>query len=190
MRSLKHEEGEELVAIARRALYERIFCETSQALSPPVHPILLESAGAFVTLKKHRSLRGCIGRLFPEEPLFRVVSDCAISAALNDPRFDPVTADELDLLHIDVSVLGEMVTIQSDDEIQVGKHGLFIRKDGLQGLLLPQVAVEMSLDRFGFLELTCRKAGLPRNAWKEDAVIEVFTADIFCSDPNECHASA
>lgn len=190
MRSLKPEEGEELLTIAREALRQRVLSGKAGELQSPVHPILVEPSGAFVTLKKSGSLRGCIGHLFPEEPLYIVVSECAIAAALRDPRFSPVTVDELESLHIDVSVLGDMLTIQSPDEIQVGRHGLFIRKEGFQGLLLPQVAVEMGLDRSRFLELTCRKAGLPRDAWKENAVIEIFTADVYCSDPKECHASA
>ncbi len=189
MRSLKHEEAEELLAIARDALCERLLSATIRDAAP-VHAILLEPAGAFVTLKKDGLLRGCMGRLSPNEALSRVVSDCAIAAALRDPRFEPVTVDELGLLHIDVSVLGEMRAIQSFEEIEVGKHGLIIRKGGFQGLLLPQVATEMRLDCKRFLELTCRKAGLPSGAWKENAVIEVFTADVYCSNPDQCHASA
>jgi AmmeMemoRadiSam system protein A len=189
MRSLKHEEAEELLAIAMDALHRRLRSTTVRDAAP-VHPILLEPAGAFVTLKKDGLLRGCMGRLLPNEPLFRVVSDCAVAAALRDPRFDPITADELSMLHIDVSVLGEMRMVQSPDEVEVGKHGLVVRKGGFQGLLLPQVATEMQLDRNRFLELTCRKAGLPSDAWRQDAIIEVFTADVYCSNPDQCHASA
>jgi len=189
MRSLKPDEAEELLVIARDALYQQVL-STSVRYEFPVHAILLEPAGAFVTLKKDGLLRGCMGRLLPNEPLFRVVSDCAVAAGLRDPRFEPVTADELGLLHIDVSVLGELQAIQSPDDVEIGKHGLVIRKGIFHGLLLPQVATEMRLDRERFLELTCRKAGLPSDAWKDGAVIEVFTADVYCSNPDQCHASA
>jgi len=189
MRSLNIEEGQELLKIAREALDERFLSRPGRTAAP-AHDILLQPAGAFVTLKKQGCLRGCMGRLSPGEPLYRVVKECAIAAAVRDFRFDPVTADELHLLHIDVSVLGDLRVIESVDEIEIGKHGLVVRKGGFQGLLLPQVATEMQLDRERFLQLTCRKAGLPPDAWKDNAVIEVFTADVFCSDPDQCHVSA
>ncbi len=104
----------------------------------------------------------------------------AVAAAFDDPRFDPLTAKELKDLALEISVLTPMERLKIVDEIEVGKHGLYIKKGFYSGLLLPQVATEYGWDRITFLEETCRKAGLPRNAWKEKGTeIYLFSADIF-----------
>lgn len=141
---------------------------------------LKEKRGVFVSLHKHGQLRGCIGTIHANQPLHQSVQEMALAAAFNDPRFSPVTAKDLKDLEIEISVLTPLERVQESKTIEVGKHGLYIKKDLHSGLLLPQVATQYKWDRVTFLEETCRKAGLPRDAWKEpDAEIYIFSADIF-----------
>lgn len=143
-------------------------------------PKLKEPRGAFVTLHKRGQLRGCIGYIEARGPLHKTVEEMAEAAAFRDPRFPPVTEHELPELEIEISVLTPLKRISDLNEIEVGKHGLYIRKGFFSGLLLPQVATEYGWDRKTFLEHTCQKAGLPSNAWKErDTEIYIFSADIF-----------
>ncbi|MBP8645455.1 MAG: AmmeMemoRadiSam system protein B [Syntrophobacteraceae bacterium] len=143
-------------------------------------PRLEEPCGAFVTLKKHGELRGCIGRIISDRPLAETVAEMAVAAAARDPRFPPLTADELKDIEIEVSVLTPLRKITDPQEIQVGTHGIYIQRNGSAGLLLPQVAVEHGWDRQVFLEQTCNKAGLPRDAWKDPKTeIYVFAAEVF-----------
>ena len=140
---------------------------------------LAESRGVFVTLRRRpdHELRGCIGFVEPREPLARAVSRAA-AAALGDFRFDPVTAEELPLLELEISVLGRPVTIRPED-VLVGTHGLIVRQGGQGGLLLPQVAAERGWDRQTFLEQTCRKAGLAPGAWRDPGCqLLGFTASV------------
>jgi len=104
----------------------------------------------------------------------------AIQAAFHDPRFNALTKEEYDDIEIEISVLSPLKKIDSIDEIQVGTHGIYIEKGFYSGLLLPQVATEYGWDRKTFLEHTCYKAGLPKDAYKEkDTNIYIFSADIF-----------
>jgi len=145
-----------------------------------ISPTLKELRGAFVTLHKHGQLRGCIGHIVAHFPLAETISRMATAAAFEDPRFPPVTADELKDLEIEISVLTPFQKISNVEEIQVGVHGIYMKKGFHSGLLLPQVATEYKWDRKTFLEQTCRKAGLPGDAWKErDMEIYIFAADIF-----------
>ncbi|MGZ3559517.1 MAG: AmmeMemoRadiSam system protein B [Thermodesulfobacteriota bacterium] len=142
--------------------------------------ILKENRGAFVTIQKKGQLRGCIGYIKAYEPLHKTVEKMAAEAAFGDPRFPPVKEKELPELDIEISVLTPLRRITEFNEIEVGKHGIYIIKGGWSGLLLPQVATEYGWDRQTFLEHTCQKAGLPPNAWREkDAEIYIFSADIF-----------
>jgi MEMO1 family protein len=141
---------------------------------------LLENRGAFVTLHKHGDLRGCIGYIVGIKPLYLTVREVAESAALRDPRFDPVRPSELKDLQYEISALSVPRLITDVNEITVGVHGIIIRKGYHQGLLLPQVATEYGWDRATFLRQTCRKAGLPPEAWKDpDTEIEIFSAEVF-----------
>ncbi|MCX5907769.1 MAG: AmmeMemoRadiSam system protein B [Deltaproteobacteria bacterium] len=141
---------------------------------------LREKRGAFVSLHKQGRLRGCIGLIQPSKPLHQSVEQMAAAAAFDDPRFPPVSLKELKDLEIEISVLTPLTRMKEVHEIEVGKHGLYIKKGFYSGLLLPQVATEYNWDRATFLEETCRKAGLHRNAWKDpDAEIYLFSADIF-----------
>ena len=143
-------------------------------------PILKENRGAFVTINKKGQLRGCIGYIEGHGPLHQTIEEMAEAAAFRDPRFSPVKEKELPELEIEISVLTPLKKITDVNEIQVGKHGIYIKKGWLSGLLLPQVATEYGWDRQTFLEHTCQKAGLPSNAWKEKEIeIYIFSADIF-----------
>jgi AmmeMemoRadiSam system protein B/AmmeMemoRadiSam system protein A len=142
--------------------------------------ILKENRGAFVTINKRGQLRGCIGYIEGHGPLHKTVEKMAEAAAFQDPRFPSVTEKELPDLEIEISVLTPLRRIKDINEIQVGKHGIYIKKGWFSGLLLPQVAIEYGWDRQTFLEHTCQKAGIPSNAWKEkDTEIYIFSADIF-----------
>jgi AmmeMemoRadiSam system protein A len=140
---------------------------------------LLEKRGAFVTLENQGHLRGCIGYVAPLFPLYKAVMDCSVSAASEDPRFAPVSLDELSEIEIEISVVSPMETVKDIQQIEVGTHGLLISQKSKRGLLLPQVPVEHGWDRERFLREACRKAGLPLDEWKKEAVIECFTAIVF-----------
>jgi AmmeMemoRadiSam system protein B/AmmeMemoRadiSam system protein A len=142
--------------------------------------ILKETRGAFVTIKRRGQLRGCIGNIEGRGPLYRTIEEMAEAAAFRDPRFASVTERELPELEFEISVLTPLRKIKEVNEIEVGKHGLYITKGRYAGLLLPQVATEYGWDRQTFLEHTCNKAGLPADAWKDKgAEIYIFSADIF-----------
>jgi AmmeMemoRadiSam system protein A len=126
-------------------------------------------------------LRGCVGYVVPVSPLYRTVAETARGAALDDSRFSQVTRDEVDDLQVSLSILSRPEPIQPQ-AVQIGRHGLMVRFGANRGLLLPQVPVEHGWDRVTFLEQTCRKAGLPANAWQTGAQLEAFTAEVFGDD--------
>jgi len=136
-------------------------------------------SGVFVSLHKGENLRGCIGWIAPIKKLIEGVISNTISASSNDPRFSPVRESELKDISIEISVLTPMVEFSSLDEIEIGRDGLYIEKGGRRGLLLPQVAVEWGWNKKEFLEETCLKAGLSRNAWQKDACLFKFSAQVF-----------
>jgi AmmeMemoRadiSam system protein A len=146
-------------------------------LEPPTTH-LAELRGVFTSLYLRGALRGCVGYPFPTTSLYRAVAETARAAAFEDNRFDPVTLDEVPSLQIELSVLSSPRPIVAD-AVEVGRHGLLISASGLRGLLLPQVAVERGWNRITFLEQTCRKAGLPLDAWQRGATLEAFTAEVF-----------
>ncbi len=140
---------------------------------------LMEPYGIFVSLHKGHELRGCIGNIHPGRPLYQSAAECAIAAAVTDPRFMPLTAPELRTVEFEISVLSPIEPVQDIAEIEVGKHGLIISKGNSRGLLLPQVATTYGWDRERFLRETCTKAGLQPHDWKEGAVIHRFGALVF-----------
>ena len=145
-------------------------------------PVLLVPRGAFVTLKKKGDLRGCIGNFQPEYPLYMCVLEMARSAAIGDPRFPKVRPEEVPELTVDITVFppDPLRKINDISEIEIGKHGLYIKRGFSRGTLLPQVATEYNWDVKTFLEHTCRKAGLPINAWKEEGTeIFVYPGEVF-----------
>jgi AmmeMemoRadiSam system protein A len=167
-----------LVAIARAAVRGSV---TGRAPVIPPATDLPDASGAFVTLKKHGELRGCIGTLECQRPLSEEVARVAVSAAREDPRFPPVGAAELDELDVEVSVLGPLEPIDPLDPeaIVIGRHGLVVEQGARRGLLLPQVATEWKMDRETFLSHTCTKAGLPADAWRRGARVYRFAAEVF-----------
>jgi len=177
--ALNAEDRQKLLHLARSAVESYVaekkrshFNEEPGSLSMP--------SGAFVTLKKGGALRGCIGSVVAMRPLYETVGEMAISAAAHDPRFEPVTEEELGQLEYEISVLSPLRRVIDPNTIEVGKHGLLIRGGGREGVLLPQVPVDLGWDRMRFLEATCTKAGLPKDAWKrEDTEIYAFTAEVF-----------
>jgi AmmeMemoRadiSam system protein A len=147
------------------------------SLDPPsVH--LAEARGVFTSLYLRGNLRGCVGYVFPSCPVFRAVAETARAAAFEDNRFSPVTREEALALEIELSILSPPRRARAED-VEIGRHGLLISLAGHRGLLLPQVPVEHGWDRITFLEQTCCKAGLPRDAWQRGAGIEVFGAEVF-----------
>lgn len=171
------EDRRALLGLARDAITAYV-----HGLPQPVtghSPIMSRLAGVFVSLHQHGALRGCIGHVEADRALARSVPEMAVAAASCDPRFTPVTADELGELDIELSVLGELQPIHGAGDIEIGRHGLLIEHQGQRGLLLPQVAVQWQWDAETFLSQTCQKAGLPRDAWKAGASIRRFTAEVF-----------
>jgi len=147
------------------------------SLEPPSHH-LAEPRGAFTTIYVRGELRGCVGYVSAVHSLYRTVAETARSAAFEDARFPPLCGEDMASLAVSVSILSPTYPIQPE-EIIVGKHGLLISQHGRRGLLLPQVPVEHGWDRTTFLEQTCRKAGLPMDAWRMGATLEGFTAEVF-----------
>jgi len=146
-------------------------------LDPPT-PHLAEPRGVFASLYLHGQLRGCVGYVLPVGPVYRTVADTARAAAFDDTRFSPVKFEEAQDLEIELSILSVPEPIATD-AVEIGRHGLLISMAGQRGLLLPQVPVEHHWDRVTFLEQTCRKAGLPSDAWQKGATIEAFSAEVF-----------
>lgn len=176
---LTTEEKAALIELARATIRARATGEALPAV-PEDTDALSRKAGAFVSLHRRGMLRGCIGYVEAVMPLARAVQDMAISAAFQDPRFEPLTSEELEDLDIEISVLTPFEKITSPDCIEVGRHGLMIRKGSRSGLLLPQVPVQFGWNRDVFLSQTCLKAGLGPDAWQDpDSELYVFSADIF-----------
>ena len=176
--TLTSDQRAELLATARWAIRERVRGLGSTA-GPSRDPRLQAAGAAFVTITRQGQLRGCIGYVDPVRPLVEAVAHSAAAAATADPRFPPVTPEELAHLEIEVSVLSPLRRIDDPSEIQVGTHGLYISQSGRHGLLLPQVATDLGWDRETFLRQTCLKAGLPGDAWRHGAEIQVFSVDHF-----------
>jgi AmmeMemoRadiSam system protein A len=132
-----------------------------------------------VTLRWDGKLRGCIGQPDAAHGLAETVVQCAITAALRDPRFGPLRVEEIDALEIEISVISELRPVRPE-EIELGTHGIAVTGGGKRGLLLPQVALERNWSVTQFLEATCRKGGLQANAWREpDTKLLAFTAEVF-----------
>lgn len=187
MSPLNEAEQRVLLRLARLAVVAAVTGAELPGFDGPEGP-LTARAGAFVTLHKSGRLRGCIGNIESQRPLYQTVCDCARSAALADPRFEPVTADELPQLHLEISVLSPLQEIRPE-EIDVGCHGLLVSRGFQRGLLLPQVATKYGWSREKFLGETCLKAGLPSDAWRHGARLQVFTAQIFAEPESRTRPS-
>jgi len=175
---LADDEKQALLQIARASIQAELAGKKPPAAN--VQGTLEEKRGAFVSLKKRGHLRGCIGFIEAKKPLARTVEEMAVAAAFQDPRFEPLRREELKDLKLEISVLTPLRRIADVGEIEVGIHGLYIRKGIRAGLLLPQVATEYGWDRDTFLRETCCKAGLGPDAWRDpETEIYRFSADVF-----------
>ncbi len=186
---LTEEEEKLLLKIARDSL--RAYVLRGEHLDLDKYPLtdnLREKRGAFVTLRRGEDLRGCIGYTKSVETLAEAVRDNAINAAARDPRFTPVTPEELEEIDIEVSALcpgdtpeSPYIEINNLEEIVIGRDGLYLELAGPRGggLLLPQVPIEQGWDRHQFLSALCRKAGAPERAWEKGAKLYRFCAQVF-----------
>lgn len=175
---LSEEQKQRLLRVARQSLEESVGGRPLPRFEIR-DPVLVAPGAAFVTLKKAGQLRGCIGLMEAIEPLYLTVAKMARAAALEDPRFPPVGERELAEIRIEISVLTPLEPVRDIEEIEVGKHGLKVQEGFYSGVLLPQVATEYGWDRIQFLRQTCRKAGLPPDAWEKGAEIFKFSAEVF-----------
>jgi AmmeMemoRadiSam system protein A len=180
MFTLTDEEKKLLKAIAKEALYEAVIHDKKIAIDASKLPQKFsQHLGAFVTLNKNGRLRGCIGRFEPDQPLYEVIVDMAISASRYDNRFTPVTPDELEDIEIEISVLTPRVRVNSVDDIVVGKHGIYVVYGNRSGTYLPQVATDMGWNKEEFFQSCCvEKAGIPPQHCK-DAELYVYEAIVF-----------
>jgi AmmeMemoRadiSam system protein A len=167
-----------LLQVARNAVQSYLKGESPRLPEVSEGP-LKEVHGVFVSLHQGVALRGCIGNIYAVSPLYRSVAECAIAAAVGDPRFMPLMAAELSTVEFEISVLSPILRVRDIEDIEVGKHGLLITKGSARGLLLPQVATMYGWSRERFLQETCRKAGLHPDDWRQDATIDVFSALVF-----------
>ena len=176
--TLTDNEKQILLTAARSAIKKKLF-QSSPAIPAPTDNVK-RLCGAFVTLHLDGKLRGCIGHIIGDEPLYDTVQNMAVAAVFQDPRFPPLSKEEYPRLSIEISVLSPFEKIDDVNKIEVGKHGIFLSRGAASGLLLPQVAVEQGWDRTTFLTNTCYKAGLNGSCWKDPATeIKIFSAIIF-----------
>lgn len=179
--SLNLDQKKKLIAIAKDTI--NLYIKNKKKFEVKVDDLRLsEEEGAFVTIHEDGQLRGCIGNIIGQGPLYLTIRDMAIAAATQDPRFKPVTVDELNKIDIEISVLSKPKRVKSLDEIKMGVHGVIV-KGGMfnQGVFLPQVAIETGWSKEEFLsELCSQKAHLPKDAWKDPkTILEIFTAEVF-----------
>ena len=182
---------EPLTSASRRALLQRARVAIAQAIGAPTQESDPAStlpdegivpdvqAGAFVTLRVHGQLRGCVGYPEPSRPLVELVEQCAVSAAISDPRFPSLTPAEWRNVELEISVLGPIEPVGDLDAVQIGRDGLIAELGSRRGLLLPQVATEWHWNAREFASQTCVKAGLPRDAWQTGAKLFKFDAEVF-----------
>lgn len=169
----------ELLMLARASI-ECVLNDSPMKRAQHLDKSLREPAGAFVTLHLRGELRGCIGYIEPRFPLHETIEEAAQKAAFEDPRFLPLSSEEFNDVEIEISVLSPLRKISDISEIEVGTHGLVVDAGYTRGLLLPQVATEYGWGRDQFLSHTCRKAGLPADAWKKkDVTISIFSSRVF-----------
>ncbi len=173
-------ERKRLLQIARESIVSHIREGKRQSFAE-ADPVLNRPMGAFVTLRQNGELRGCIGNLTGQGPLYQTIADMAVESATGDPRFPPLASSEIGNVDIEISVLSEMKRVKSADEVKIPGHGVLIRKGYSSGVFLPQVADETGWSKEEFLSNLCsHKAGLPPGAWKDPATeIYIFTAEVF-----------
>lgn len=172
-----------LLEAARRSINSVFTQEDIPEPNYEKHPLFNSHAGVFVTLTQKGVLRGCIGYIISDQPLFITVCEAAIQASQSDPRFPPIRQSEIESLSIEISILSEPFPLNSYDEIEIGKHGLILEEKGKRGLLLPQVPVEHHMNREQYLDSICRKSGFPAEYWRTKQLrLSGFTASVFSEE--------
>ncbi|HEX4440814.1 MAG TPA: AmmeMemoRadiSam system protein A [Thermoanaerobaculia bacterium] len=172
-----------LLGLARGTLEAHFRGEPPPRLSSDRSDTFGQARGLFVTLRRGEDLRGCIGTVAARGEITRIVSEYALRAALEDPRFPPLSAEELAGLTIEISVLGAPREIAGPEDVAIGRDGLIVEAGGRRGLLLPQVATEWGFDAATFVAEVCRKAGLPPDAWRAEGTrLWAFGAEVFGED--------
>ena len=166
-----------LLALARAVIESRL--GAAHVVEPDDRPVFANASGVFVTVYVGHELRGCVGLPETEQALGQAVQYCARAAAFGDPRFPPVTPADLSALSLEISLLTALEPCADPASIEIGRHGLTVELGGAKGLLLPQVAAERGWTREQFLDHTCLKAGLPRDAWRRGARLQSFEAVVF-----------
>lgn len=178
---MQSQQGQFLLGVAREVI-EAVVRGQSSGKHASSEPIFAERRGCFVTIKNHGRLRGCIGSFVAQTPLLRSVEEMA-EAATHDPRFgrDPITPEELSQIDIEISVLSPLKKTDDPLSLELGKHGIYIRRGLNSGCFLPQVASELGWSKEEFLSQCCAgKAGLSPDAWKDpETEVLLFTAEIF-----------
>lgn len=179
--SLTMEEKSILVQIARKSIEAKLEDKKIELhIDPAKYPILKSKSGVFVTLKINDQLRGCIGYITTDEPLFKTIQEAASNAAFEDPRFPPLQKSEYNEVELEISVLSEPYPMKDYDEIVIGEHGLILEENGQRGLLLPQVPVEHKMNKEQYLEAICKKTGIPQDSWQKKKLnMYLFTAEVF-----------
>lgn len=178
--ALTQEEKDYLKNLVQLSISSRLKGDIDAPTPEPPTAHLKEEFGAFVTLNKYGSLRGCIGNVQGSGPLYKTIWQMARAAAFKDPRFPPLTLSEFDEIDIEISILSPITVCDDVDKIEIGRHGLIMQRGMQSGLLLPQVPVEWKWDRKQFLAQTCNKAGMEPTAWQDPATnILWFEAEVF-----------
>ena len=182
---LTREEGNFLLEIARKSLKSYIKDKKTYTIEenhPSLTPLLKDKGACFVTYHKKGNLRGCIGTLMASKPLYKEVLQKAIDAAIHDPRFPAIQTQEIEQVHIEVSVLFPPTPIKSLEEFIIGQHGIIFTKAHYSSVFLPQVALEQDWTKEQTMQHLCLKAGLPPNAWEKDSQMHIFKTQYF-SEP-------
>jgi len=176
---MEQPEIQQLFTLARSSLVAAVNHKKYSSVDVSEFPSLLDHRGAFVTLYNGENLRGCVGHIYDDQPLFKTVMDMTAAAAKFDPRFPPVQPAELPNIQIEISVLSPFEIITDFSTIEIGVHGLMIERDESRGLLLPQVARRYNWTVEEFLAETSMKALLPRDAYRQEGTkVSIFTAEV------------
>jgi uncharacterized protein len=175
---LAEKDAKTLLTIAREAIEHHVRQLPYQP-APREEKSLVDKAGCFVTIKQEGHLRGCIGSFQSHRPLYQEVAAMAVASASKDPRFHHMEEEELGNFSLEISVLSPLEKIDSVDQIEIGRHGVYLEKNFSRGVLLPQVATDHGWDRTTFLQQTCLKAGLALDDWQStDTDIYIFVAEV------------
>lgn len=175
---LKPADRKALLVLARETI-DRFLTTRTVPLARNPSPALEQTRGLFVTLKKRGELRGCIGEIVPEKPLYQLVGAVALKSALEDARFPQLRRDEMKDIEIELSVLTPAAPVSGAADIVAGRDGVILKKDGRSAVFLPQVATEQGWGRDEMLDQLCMKAGLPAGSWKKGAQFLTFRAEVF-----------